>query len=223
MVESPIATDKGIQKMTQKVEFLYDFGSPNAYYSHCVIPEIEARHDVKFEYVPILLGGIFKATNNVSPAVSLSGIPNKAAYTRVETARWLARYPVETFRQNPYFPVNTLMIMRGATYARDKDYYPDYVRAIFHAMWADGKKMDDPEVVVQTLRDNSLPAEEIFAGAQDPEVKAALIAATDQGVKRGAFGSPTFLVDEDMYFGKETLRDIEERLEQTLEERRNEV
>ncbi len=198
--------------MTQTVEFLYDFGSPNAYYSHCVIPAIESRHDVKFEYVPILLGGIFKATNNVSPAVSLQGIPNKAAYTQVETARWLSRYPVERFERNPHFPVNTLLIMRGATYARDKDYYQDYVRVMFDAMWVDGKKMDDPEVVVQTLSENSLPAEEIVAGVQDPEVKSALIAATDQAVKRGAFGSPTFFLDEDMYFGKETLRDIEERL-----------
>ena len=198
--------------MTTKVDFLYDFGSPNAYLSHCVIPEIESRHDVEFEYVPILLGGIFKATNNVSPAVSLQNIPNKAAYTQVETARWLARYPVEMFERNPHFPVNTLMLMRGATYARDKDYYQDYVRVMFDAMWVDGKKMDAPEVVVQTLSENSLPADEIVAGVQDPEVKGALIAATDQAVKRGAFGSPTFFLDEDMYFGKETLRDIEERL-----------
>lgn len=198
--------------MTTKVDFLYDFGSPNAYLSHCVIPEIESRHDVEFEYVPILLGGIFKATNNVSPAVSLQNIPNKAAYTQVETARWLARYPVEKFERNPHFPVNTLMLMRGATYARDKDYYQDYVRVMFDAMWVDGKKMDAPEVVVQTLSENSLPADEIVAGVQDPEVKGALIAATDQAVKRGAFGSPTFFLDEDMYFGKETLRDIEERL-----------
>ena len=198
--------------MTTTVEFLYDFGSPNAYYSHCVIPEIEARHDVKFEYVPILLGGIFKATNNVSPAVSLQNIPNKAAYTQLETARWLARYPVEKFERNPHFPVNTLMLMRGATYAQDKDFYRDYINAMYTAMWVDGKKMDDPEVVVQTLNENSLPAEEIVAGVQDPDVKGALIAATDEAVNRGAFGSPTFFVEGDIYFGKETLRDIEERL-----------
>lgn len=198
--------------MTTTVEFLYDFGSPNAYYSHCVIPEIESRHDVKFEYVPILLGGIFKSTNNVSPAVSLQNIPNKAAYTQVETARWLARYPVEKFERNPHFPVNTLMLMRGATYARDKDFYRDYINAMYRAMWVDRKKMDDPEVVVQTLNENSLPAEEIVAGAQDPDVKGALIAATDDVVNRGAFGSPTFFIEGDMYFGKDTLRDIEERL-----------
>lgn len=198
--------------MTTTVEFLYDFGSPNAYYSHCVIPEIESRHDVKFEYVPILLGGIFKATNNVSPAVSLQNIPNKAAYTQVETTRWLARYPVEKFERNPHFPVNTLMLMRGATYALDKGFYRDYVDAMFTAMWVDGKKMDDPEVVVQTLHASSLPAEDIVAGVQDPDVKGALITATEEAVSRGAFGSPTFFVDGDMYFGKETLRDIEERL-----------
>ena len=198
--------------MTTTVEFLYDFGSPNAYYSHCVIPEIESRHDVKFEYVPILLGGIFKSTNNVSPAVSLQNIPNKAAYTQVETARWLARYPVEKFERNPHFPVNTLMLMRGAIYARDKDFYRDYINAMFTAMWVDGKKMDDPEVVVQALKESSLPTEDIVSGVQDPDVKGALIAATDDAVNRGAFGSPTFFVEGDMYFEKETLRDIEERL-----------
>ncbi len=198
--------------MTIKIEFLYDFGSPNAYLSHCVIPEIESRHDVVFEYVPILLGGIFKATNNVSPAVSLQNIPNKAAYTQLETERWLARYPVETFERNPHFPVNTLMLMRGATYARRKDFYRGYFDTMFTAMWADGKKMDNPEVVAQTLNESSLPTDDIVNAVQDLDVKGALIAATDEAVNRGAFGSPTFFVDGDMYFGKETLRDIEERL-----------
>ena len=198
--------------MTTTVEFLYDFGSPNAYLSHCVIPEIESRHDVKFEYVPILLGGIFKSTNNVSPAISLQNIPNKAAYTQVETARWLARYPVDKYERNPHFPVNTLMLMRGATYARDKSFYHDYINAMFTAMWVDGKKMDDPEVVIQTLTDSGLPTSEIVAAVQEADVKGALIAATEDVVNRGAFGSPTFFIEGDMYFGKETLRDIEERL-----------
>ena len=108
--------------------------------------------------------------------------------------------------------IKTLMLMRGATYALDKGFYRDYVDAMFTAMWVDGKKMDDPEVVVQTLHASSLPAEDIVAGVQDPDVKGALITATEEAVSRGAFGSPTFFVDGDMYFGKETLRDIEERL-----------
>ena len=198
--------------MTQTVDFLYDFGSPNAYYSHCVIPSIEARCDVKFEYVPILLGGVFKATNNVSPAVSLQNIPSKAAYTQTETARWLKRYPVERFERNPHFPVNTLMLMRGAVYARDKAFYADYIQAMFEAMWVDAKKMDDPEVVVAVLNDKGLPAEEIVQAVQSPDVKSALIASTEAAVARGAFGSPTFFLGEEMYFGKETLRDIEESL-----------
>lgn len=198
--------------MTTTVDFLYDFGSPNAYYSHAVIPEIESRHDVKFEYVPVLLGGIFKATNNVSPAVSLQNIPNKAAYTQLETARWLARYPVDQFQRNPHFPVNTLMLMRGAIFAQDKPYYRAYIDAMFSAMWVHGKKMDDPEVVVGTLAEHDLPTEEILTGVQDVAVKSALIAATEGAVNRGAFGSPTFFVDSEMYFGKEALRDIEERL-----------
>ncbi|MEM1436588.1 MAG: 2-hydroxychromene-2-carboxylate isomerase [Pseudomonadota bacterium] len=198
--------------MTRTVEFHYDFGSPNAYYSHCAIPQIEARQNVKFEYVPILLGGIFKATNNVSPAVSLQGVRNKGEYSQLETKRWLLRYPVHAYEWNPHFPVNTLMLMRGATYARNKPFYGAYVEAMFACMWATPKKMDEPDVFAAALAEHQLPAEEILAAIQTPEVKQALVHATSDSVERGAFGSPTFFLDGEIFFGKEKLRDIEDLL-----------
>ncbi len=196
--------------MTTPIDFLYDFGSPNAYLSHCVIPQIEARTDSEFNYVPVLLGGIFKATNNVSPAVSLQGIRNKPEYTQLETQRWLKRYPVEAYERNPHFPVNTLMMMRGAVFASDKDYYEAYVNAMFACMWAVPRKMDEIEVFAAALDEFSLPKDDILAGIQMPEVKQQLIDSTNAAVERGAFGSPTFFVGDEIYFGKDTLRDVEE-------------
>ncbi len=196
--------------MTTSIDFLYDFGSPNAYLSHCVIPQIEARSGAEFVYVPVLLGGIFKATNNVSPAVSLQGIRNKPEYTRLETERWLKRYPVDVFERNPHFPVNTLMLMRGAVFARQTDYYKAYVDAMFTCMWGVPRKMDELDVFASALDEFGLPKDEILAGTQDQAVKQQLIDTTNAAVERGAFGSPTFFVGDEMYFGKDTLRDIEE-------------
>ncbi len=109
--------------MAINVEFLFDFGSPNAYLSHLVIPRIEARTGVKFEYVPVLLGGVFKATNNVSPAVSLQGIKNKPQYTQLETRRFLKQHGITDYAPNPFFPVNTLTIMRGAVFAQREGFF----------------------------------------------------------------------------------------------------
>ena len=170
--------------MPTTVDFLYDFGSPNAYYSHCVIPDIEARSDLEFNYVPVLLGGIFKATNNVSPAVSLQGIRNKPEYGRLETERWLKRYPVAKFEPNPNFPVNTLMMMRGAVFARDKDYYRKYVDAMFDCMWGSPRKMDELEIFAAALEEYGLPAADILAAIQDPEVKQGLMDSTNAAVER---------------------------------------
>ena len=129
-----------------KVEFHFDFGSPNAYLSHLVVPEIEARTAVKFEYVPVLLGGVFKLTNNRSPAESLAGIKNKPDYERLETSRFIRRHGITRFTFNPFFPVNTLMMMRGAIAARSIGVFERYVDEMYRHMWAEPKKMDDPEL-----------------------------------------------------------------------------
>ena len=193
-------------------EFHFDFGSPNAYLSHLVIPQIEKRTGVKFEYVPVLLGGVFKATNNVSPAVSLQGIKNKPDYAALETQRFLAAWGVEGYVPNPHFPVNTLQIMRGAVYAQSTDYFERYVDEVYRHMWREARKMDDPEVIRAALEESGLPADEILAGAADPAVKQQLIANTEDSVARGTFGSPTFFVGEEIYFGKDKLRDVEEEI-----------
>jgi 2-hydroxychromene-2-carboxylate isomerase len=199
--------------MIPTVEFHFDFGSPNAYLSHRVIPAIEARTGVPFRYVPILLGGVFKLTGNVSPAVSLQGIKNKPAYQGLETKRFLAEHGITDFRANPHFPVNTLQVMRGAVFAEREGFLPRYVDAVYRHMWSEPKKMDDPAVIQAALEASGLDATSILAGAQEPEVKTALIANTDQSVARGVFGSPSFFVGDELYFGKDRLAEVEREIE----------
>jgi 2-hydroxychromene-2-carboxylate isomerase len=194
----------------QNPQFLFDFGSPNAFLSHEAIPAIEKRTGVKFEYVPILLGGIFKATNNKSPAETLAGVKNKPEFQMLETERFVKRFAVKPYSPNPFFPVNTLNIMRAAIAAQLEGVFEKYVEAAFHHMWVEPKKMDDPAVAAQALTASGLDAAKLFARAQDPDVKAKLIENTQGAVERGAFGSPTFFVGREMFFGKEQLREVEE-------------
>lgn len=191
-------------------QFLFDVGSPNAYLSHLAIPAIEARIGVRFEYVPVLLGGIFKATNNRSPAEMLAGIKNKREFHEVETQRFLKRFSVKPYVWNPHFPVNTLNLMRAAVASQSEGVFERYVDAAFHHMWAEPKKMDDADVAAKALTESGLDAAKLFARAQDADVKAKLIANTQAAVERGAFGSPTFFVGSEMFFGKEQLREVEE-------------
>jgi 2-hydroxychromene-2-carboxylate isomerase len=191
-------------------QFLFDFGSPNAFLSHEAIPAIEARTGAKFEYLPVLLGGIFKATNNKSPAESLAGIKNKREFHAIETERFIKRFKVKPFVMNPFFPVNTLNLMRAAIAAQLEGVFERYVEAAFHHMWVEPKKMDDPEVAIAALNASGLDGAKLLTRTQEPEVKARLVANTQYAVERGAFGSPTFYVGDEMFYGKEQLREIEE-------------
>jgi 2-hydroxychromene-2-carboxylate isomerase len=198
-----------------KVEFHFDFGSPNAYLAHLVIPRIEQRTGAKFEYVPVLLGGVFKLTNNRSPAESLQGIKNKPEYEALERERFIRHHNITRFKMNPFFPVNTLLIMRGAIAAELEGVLARYIDEVFRHMWAEPKKMDDPEVVLTALEQSGLDAARLLARTQEPEVKDSLLRNTQASVARGTFGSPTFFVGEEIFFGKDRLRDVEEEIDRT--------
>lgn len=195
-----------------RVEFHFDFGSPNAYLSHRVIPAIESRTGATFLYVPVLLGGVFKATGNRSPAEAFAGIRNKREYEALETERFVRRHGLTKYRRNPFFPVNTLQIMRGAVAAEMDGALPAYVEAVYRAMWEDGLKMDEPDVIVRALNEAGLDGARTLRRIQDPAVKAKLVANTDASVARGCFGSPTFFVGQEIFFGKDRLRDVEEMI-----------
>jgi 2-hydroxychromene-2-carboxylate isomerase len=202
-----------------KVEFQFDFGSPNAYLAELAIPGIEKRTGVKFEYVPVLLGGIFKATNNMSPFDSLRGIKNKPEYQALETQRFIRRHKVAKFTSNPFFPVNTLMLMRGAVAASFEGVFEPYFRAAYHHMWVEPKKMDDLDVFRAAFKSSGIDIDGLIARAQQDDVKQKLIKNTNDAVARGAFGSPTFFVGSEMFFGKDQLRDVEESIVQQLSSR----
>ena len=199
--------------MPVRIEFHFDFGSPNAYLSHLVVPGIERRTGVPFQYVPVLLGGVFKATGNVSPAVSLQGVKNKGEYAELETRRFLARHGIARYARNPFFPVNTLQIMRGAVAAQRLGCAERYVDEVYRHMWAEPKKMDDPVVIAAALRASGLPADDLLALASDASVKQELIANTERSVAMGTFGSPSFYVGSELFFGKDRLREVEEEIE----------
>ncbi|WP_416900385.1 MAG: 2-hydroxychromene-2-carboxylate isomerase [Minwuia sp.] len=198
--------------MMAKVEFHFDFGSPNAYLSHRVIPEIEKRTGAVFDYVPVLLGGVFKLTNNKSPMEWNKGVLNKSEYGQIEMRRFIEKHRIVGFRWNENFPVNTVLIMRGALVADRAGVMAGYVEAVFRGMWEKSLKMDDPEVVAGELNAAGLDGEAIVQGVQDPAIKQKLMDNTQASVDRGNFGSPTFFVGDEMFFGKDKLTDVEEEI-----------
>lgn len=197
---------------TPTPEFLFDFGSPNAYFCHKVLPALEACTGQRFAYVPVLLGGIFKLANNRSPMESNADIPNKRAYEQLEMQRFIHKHHLIAYQRNPHFPVNTLMLMRGAVAAQQLDCFMPYVETMFAAMWEQGQNMADPERFQAVLQQAGLDAAAIAAAIQTPEVKNQLMANTQQAYDRGCFGSPTFFVGSEMFFGKDRLREVEEEI-----------
>ncbi|TQV82694.1 2-hydroxychromene-2-carboxylate isomerase [Exilibacterium tricleocarpae] len=198
--------------MSVNLDFYFDFASPNAYFAYMAASQIEARTGVPFNYIPVLLGGIFKATNNQPPMMAFADVKNKLDYERIEIERFITRYKLTAFTFNSHFPVNTLQVMRGATAALIDGILPAYMEAVFRHMWEESRKMDDPETILTALNEAGLDGEQLVQRMQDAEVKQALKDNTAAAVERGAFGIPTFFVNDEIYFGKDRLRDVEERV-----------
>ena len=196
-------------RKSPSVQFLFDFGSPNAYFCHKVLPDIEARTGVRITYVPILLGGLFKLANNRSPIEAFAGIPNKLAYEMLEIRRFVQKHQLDRYTFNPHFPVNTLGIMRGAVAAQHLACFEPYAAAMFAGMWEEGLNLADPAVIATVLSRHGLDAKALMEATQTPEVKNTLMANTQQAFERGAFGAPTFFVGDDIFFGKDRLGEVE--------------
>jgi 2-hydroxychromene-2-carboxylate isomerase len=198
--------------MTPKVEFHFDFGSPNAYFAHKVVPQIEQRTGARFAYVPILLGGVFKLSNNQPPLVAFKDVKGKRDYMRIEIERFIRKHRLTEFKWNPHFPVNTVQVMRGAVAAEMDGQLAKYVDAVFRHMWEEGKKMDDPEVIRAALDASGLDGARTLARIQEQGVKDQLLKNTEGSVARGTFGAPTFFVGSEIFFGKDKLADVEEEI-----------
>lgn len=198
--------------MSKSIDFIFDFGSPNAYLAHKALPRLVARTGASVNYIPCLLGGIFKATGNQSPVMAFGNVKGKLAYDNLEMMRFVKKHGLSKFRMNPHFPVNTLVLMRGAVAAEMRGELATYIEAGLKAMWEDGLKMDDPAVYVEAMNAASLDGAALLEATQDPDVKAKLVANTEAAVARGTFGIPTFFVGDEMFFGKDRLGQVEEEV-----------
>ena len=196
----------------KKVDFYFDFASPNAYLSHKVIKNIQDRTGVEVHYIPVLLGGIVKATNNKPPMEQFFGVKNKNEYQNLEIERFIERHGLHEFKMNPHFPVISLQIIRGAIAAELDGFLEEYIDKVLVHMWEVPKKMDDPEVIKAAFEESGFDSERLISQMQNPDVKAKLISNTEEAVERGVFGIPTFFVEDEMYFGKDTLWQVEEAL-----------
>lgn len=195
--------------MSKTVEFFFDLGSPASYLAWTQLPRLRAEHGAEVALRPMLLGGVFQATGNSSPAT----VPAKARYTFMDFQRYAARYGV-TLRFSEHFPINTLTLMRAAVgvQSQQPERFEDWLRAMFTALWVDGRNLGDPQVVAQVLTEAGFEPAAFAAMVADPQVKAALKATTEEAVARGVFGAPTFFVGGDMFFGQDRLLFVEEAL-----------
>jgi len=191
------------------VEYFFDVGSPTSYLAWTQLPKVAAATGATITWRPMLLGGVFKATGNASPVT----VPAKGRWMNADIRRWAERYGVP-FRFNPHFPINTLTLMRGATgvqMRRPQD-LSRYLDVVERAMWEEAKNLGDPAVLAATLAEAGFAPDSFAALVADPEVKARLIATTDEAVARGVFGAPTFFVGEAMFFGQDRLDFVREAL-----------
>ncbi|HET8706016.1 MAG TPA: 2-hydroxychromene-2-carboxylate isomerase [Pseudomonadales bacterium] len=194
--------------MALSIDFYFDFGSPTAYLAYQRLQQLKSVYDFELNYKPMLLGAVFKATQNASPVT----IPAKGAYMmKHDLPRFVKRYGVE-FNMNPFFPINTLALMRGAHAAIQANCFETYCEAVYNAIWRDGKNMGDVSIVKDVLQQAGLNADKLLAAIETPEIKQALVTVTDEAVQRGVFGAPTLFIGEEMFFGQDRMDFIEARL-----------
>ena len=190
--------------MPKTIEFLFDVGSPTTYLAHRRLPAIAARTGANVDYIPVLLGGIFKATGNAPPGL----VAARGRWMGIDMARYAERESI-ALAHNPDFPINTITMMRMLTGARGTADFAPLAEALFSAMWEHPRNMGDPAVLATTLQAAGFDADAQLTRASDPDVKAALAKATDYAVSRGAFGAPTFFVGDAIFFGQDRLDWVE--------------
>jgi 2-hydroxychromene-2-carboxylate isomerase len=196
------------------LDFIFDFASPNAYYSYKVLPDILARTDAELNIQPVLLGGLFKITGNQAPMIAFGNVKGKMEYEMLESKRFVEKHKLTDFKFNEHFPVNTISIARGLLAAAQLDCEKQYIDVVFSAMWEQSQKMGDPEVIAKVLNEGGLDAAAILALIQTDAIKEKLKVNTQAAADRGVFGIPTFFVGDEMFFGKERLEQVEELLMQ---------
>ena len=191
-------------------EFWFDFGSPASYLAWTQLADITRSTGAQALARPMLLGGVFQATGNQSPAT----IPAKGRYTFVDFARYAEAYGVP-LQRNPHFPINTLMLMRVATglQMRQPERFEAYCEAVFKAIWVDALNLNDPATTAKALADAGFDPAELLALSNEPAVKEQLKATTTTAVERGVFGAPTFFVGDQMFWGQDRIHFVKKALQ----------
>ena len=193
-----------------KVDFIFDVASPNMYFCHKLIPDFKERTGVEFEYIPCLLGGIMKLSGNQPPFVAFAEIPNKNKYQLIEIERFIKQHQLKEFKFNSNFPMNTVQIQRGALAAIELGIFDEYLKIILEAMWEKNLNLADIDIFQSTLSENNIDAVSIMEIITSQDCKDKLIANTTDAVNRGAFGVPTFFFENQIFFGKDHLHQLEE-------------
>lgn len=193
-----------------KVDFIFDVASPNMYFCHKLIPDFKERTGVKFEYIPCLLGGIMKLSGNQPPFVAFAEIPNKNKYQLIEIERFIKQHQLKEFKFNSNFPMNTVQIQRGALAAIELGIFDEYLEIILEAMWEKNLNLADIDIFQSTLSENNIDTGSIMEIITSQDCKDKLIANTTDAVNRGAFGVPTFFFEDQIFFGKDHLHQLEE-------------
>ena len=192
------------------VDFIYDVATPNGYLAHKVIPEFEKRTNTSFNYIPCLAGGIFKLTNNTPPLIANADVKNKSDYFFIEMNRFIQKHKINQFKNNSYFPQNSLLIQRGAIAAQQLNIFKEYVDCTMSGMWEKDLNIQDKDVLKQALEEDGIDYKAIFNIIETKECKDQLIANTSWAVEKGAFGIPTFFIDDQIFFGKDHMYQLEE-------------
>ena len=193
-----------------KVDFVFDVASPNAYFCHKLIPDFKKRTGVEFEYVPCLLGGIMKLSGNQPPFVAFADIPNKNKYQFIEIERFIKQHNLKEFKFNSSFPMNTVQLQRGALAAQELGIFERYLEVVLEAMWEKDINLADLDILKSTLSENDIDADSLIGIITSQACKDKLIVNTTDAVNRGAFGVPTFFYDDQIFFGKDHLHQLEE-------------
>ncbi len=193
--------------MSKQVDFYFDYGSPTCYLAHIQLPGLVKFTGASINHKPVLLGGILKASGNISPM----DVPSKNQWMREDLAFFGQRYGTN-FKMNSRFPINTLSVMRGAIYAQQNGFLDSYSQVVFKAIWEDDKDMGDPAVISTVLDDAGIDSRALLAAIQNFEVKEALKRETEAAVLRGVFGAPALFADNKLFFGQDRIQYAQEWL-----------
>jgi len=191
------------------LDFYYDFGSPNAYFAWKALQGVSERTGLEVIMHPVLIGGIFKSTGNQPPWQAFGNVPNKMKYMQLEIQRFIKEHGLTKFKFNSAFPINTLLAMRAAIAAQNAGVHEAYYPVVFKAIWEDDKNISQPEILAKVLNEAGLDGAALVTATQNPDIKQALMDATQACVDRGAFGLPTFFLGDNIYFGKDRVWQIE--------------